>query len=232
MSAMLSDDAIEGAEILAKKLGYLRNGEPNKSAAINYVLEAVHWILKSGGQFTMDDEGKLHLKSEKMNQQKNYELVIFDKDGTLTETVSGEKFVQHPKDQDLRPGIGERLERLRDGGVKVAIATNQGGVAAGYKSLDEAAEELRYCIGLIPAGLYLVAFMATDLEGLECWEWKGTALADVSSEGHSFRKPAPGMLKLAMKRHGIMDPSKCLMIGDRPEDEQAAIAAGMDFEWA
>ena len=39
------------------------------------------------------------------------------------------------------------------------------------------------------------------------------------------------MLRLAMKRYGVSDPKECLMIGDRPEDKQAAEAAGMEFEW-
>jgi D-glycero-D-manno-heptose 1,7-bisphosphate phosphatase len=41
-----------------------------------------------------------------------------------------------------------------------------------------------------------------------------------------FRKPNPGMLKLAAYLHSA---DECLMIGDRPEDEQAAAAAGIKF---
>lgn len=64
LSVMLSKDAIKGAGALAALLGHLRNGKPNRSEAINYVLEAVHWIMKNGGQFTMAEDGKLHLRSK------------------------------------------------------------------------------------------------------------------------------------------------------------------------
>ncbi|KAM3093202.1 HAD hydrolase-like protein [Phormidesmis sp. 146-12] len=45
----------------------------------------------------------------------------------------------------------------------------------------------------------------------------------------NFRKPGPGMLKLAIDNH----PSdRILYVGDRPEDEGAAAAAGIPFKWA
>ena len=82
-----------------------------------------------------------------------------------------------------------------------------------------------------------VILACPDFYGFECWQWGWIAypttgsLFNVSTDGHSFRKPSPGMLRLAMKRHGVTDPNECLMIGDRPEDEEAAKAAGMEFEW-
>lgn len=171
---------------------------------------------------------------------KKYSLVIFDKDGTLTTTVSGERFVQHPEDQKLRDGLYQRLEGLANDGVKIAIATNQGGVAAGHKSMGDLEKELYYLTRIMPGSVARdAAFLACpDFKGSECWQWAWVAypttgmMIDVSTESHSFRKPGPGMLLLAMKRHGVTDPSQCLMVGDRPEDEQAAQAAGMDFEWA
>lgn len=37
------------------------------------------------------------------------------------------------------------------------------------------------------------------------------------------------MIRLAL---GIVNPSECWMIGDRPEDEQCAAAANINFMWA
>jgi histidinol phosphatase-like enzyme len=56
-------------------------------------------------------------------------LIIFDKDGTLTQPISGSTFVQHPHDQQLRPGVAQKLEQLRAEGVAMAISSNQGGCA-------------------------------------------------------------------------------------------------------
>jgi D-glycero-D-manno-heptose 1,7-bisphosphate phosphatase len=57
------------------------------------------------------------------------ELYILDKDGTLTDPIWGGVFVQHPEDQRLRPGVAEKLDRLRSEGAVMAIASNQGGCA-------------------------------------------------------------------------------------------------------
>jgi D-glycero-D-manno-heptose 1,7-bisphosphate phosphatase len=45
------------------------------------------------------------------------------------------------------------------------------------------------------------------------------------------RKPGPGMLREAMSDFEA-DPDETLYVGDRPEDEQAAKNAGVDFVWA
>lgn len=48
----------------------------------------------------------------------------------------------------------------------------------------------------------------------------------VTWEDHLPRKPAPDMLLHLMDQHGL-DPAECVMIGDRPLDTQAGIAAGV-----
>lgn len=72
-------------------------------------------------------------------------LVILDKDGTLVEPASGKEFVQSPGDQRLLPGVAERIAELKAMGAKVAIASNQGGVAAGHKSAGDAVSEMQFC---------------------------------------------------------------------------------------
>lgn len=142
-------------------------------------------------------------------------LLILDKDGTLTTTVSGEKFVQHPKDQQLLPGVAEALQRYADNGWQSVIASNQGGVAAGYKSLDEAIREMRFCWGLIPAINRI--YFCPDLEyGENChvlkcrhqwldWttsgkEWLCDGFGDNPYDSFGgYRKPNPGMIKAAIR---------------------------------
>jgi D-glycero-D-manno-heptose 1,7-bisphosphate phosphatase len=48
----------------------------------------------------------------------------------------------------------------------------------------------------------------------------------LSSEGCSCRKPAPGMILEAAKKHAV-DLSQSLFFGDSDTDEQAARAAGV-----
>ncbi|MBD2153148.1 HAD hydrolase-like protein [Leptolyngbya sp. FACHB-16] len=168
-------------------------------------------------------------------------LLILDKDGTITTPKSGAKFVQSPSDQVLLPGVKEAIDRYAWDGWKMAIASNQGGVAVGRKTLREAIEEMQYCMNLIPKIEY--GFMCPDLEGstyYEIWrlqtgdeEWLWIE-AQVSSRTYpNFRKPECGMLVRAMDVHDPrMLPQNVLYVGDRPEDEGAALAAGVEFMWA
>lgn len=59
-------------------------------------------------------------------------LAVLDKDGTLTTSKSGNKFARNPTDQVLIEGVVEGCQSLIDAGYTLAIASNQGGVAAGF----------------------------------------------------------------------------------------------------
>ena len=48
----------------------------------------------------------------------------------------------------------------------------------------------------------------------------------VTEENHLPRKPAPDMLLHLMAAYGL-DPAECLMVGDRPLDTEAGLAAGV-----
>jgi D-glycero-D-manno-heptose 1,7-bisphosphate phosphatase len=171
-------------------------------------------------------------------------LAILDKDGTLTQPKSGSKFVQSPDDQELMPGVKKAIAALVADGYRLVIASNQGGIEAGHKSLDDAIAEMRYCMELLPE--IDSACFCPDFAGKECWlvnevrafsvleTWKKYQKFDELK--NSFRKPNPGMLYLAQFHyfwHPVdgckLDPASCLMIGDRPEDEQAAEGAGIPF---
>jgi D-glycero-D-manno-heptose 1,7-bisphosphate phosphatase len=177
-------------------------------------------------------------------------LIILDKDDTLVQSVSGAKFVQEPTDQKLMPGVAERIAELRamDGAVLV-IASNQGGVAAGHKSLQDTIAEMRYCLDLLPQ--VDTAFFSHTYEGNDFYavgpegsknhthlgigdylasrptldDYSGIELVALRDTGF-FRKPNPGMLLFAIK---FFTAENSIMIGDRPEDEKAAAAAGIPF---
>src|SRR5579863_3960900 len=74
--------------------------------------------------------------------EKKYRLIVFDVDGTLVETKSGATFRKSADDWQWLPGRLERLQELDKQGVKVALATNQGGVAFGYMKADDITFEL------------------------------------------------------------------------------------------
>lgn len=146
-------------------------------------------------------------------------LFIFDKDGTLCRSRSGQKFINSPADQELIPGVAEKLQALRDAGHKIGIASNQGGVAWGIMTFEVASNIMHHAGRLTGADAY--AFCP--------YHPKGTVAEWAKESGE--RKPGPGMLLRLMDRLGY-SPAETVFVGDREEDKGAAEAAGVRFEWA
>ena len=167
-------------------------------------------------------------------------LAIFDKDGTLVEPVSGQTFVQHPEDQQLLPGVAEGLAAMDADGYTLAIASNQGGVASGHKTLEDCVAEMFYCMKIteIPRALAAHSYeedggavLSFDLHEIAP-HW-----GELTKAKRKFRKPASGMIDAIASRvlgHRLWHSAfeEILFVGDRPEDEQAAAAAGVKFMWA
>lgn len=157
-------------------------------------------------------------------------LLLVDLDGTIREPLSGGPYFQHPQDQRIIEGADVALSRYGDDWLIIGI-TNQGGVAAGHKSIQQCIQEQQYTLKLLPK-LHEIYF-CPDFEGRKCFR-----VTRHNAHSHSqtrwfrqYRKPHPGMLKLAIVRHNQL-PENCLYVGDRPEDEIAAERAGVPFEWA
>ncbi len=174
-------------------------------------------------------------------------LLVLDKDGTLVRPKSGNTFVQRPEDQELIEGVAEAIQRYVADGWTIAIASNQGGVAAGYKSLDDAIVEMQFCLRLCKSIGLTYGFLCPD-DGGSCVKverhhgendgrrfinsgrglWQ---IHDAPFKG-KYRKPDNGMLLLAKEVLFFgAEVNQKLMIGDRPEDQGAAQAAGFDFMW-
>lgn len=161
-------------------------------------------------------------------------LLLVDLDGTIREPNSGQKFIQHPRDQRIIKGADKALAHYHQEGYQIIGITNQAGVAAGHKSLADCFEEQRYTLTLFPQMVQICA--CPDWEGKECWvisQFSSVPIPalDFGYEGAEFRKPGAGMLKLAMWQYDAQ-PQDCFYIGDREEDAVAADAARVHFFWA
>lgn len=156
--------------------------------------------------------------------------IFFDIDGTLTETLSGNTFKQHPKDVKIIPGVVEGLNYFYDY-FKVGIS-NQGGVASGHKTLSDAIAEMRFTLLLLPQLDFI--YFCPDYQGLQCHrvdplsDTAYTRLAE-NDDKYSCRKPGAGMLFLAWQHFNIKLSEDVWMVGDRPEDADCAINAGISF---
>jgi D-glycero-D-manno-heptose 1,7-bisphosphate phosphatase len=160
-------------------------------------------------------------------------LIIFDKDQTLVEPLSGEKYVQHPRDQKILESIdGQRtsllIRDLSNCGYEICVASNQGGVGR-YKTLEEAKEEFTYLLVLFPE---IAGAVFAPGKGYECYEVARRPedlliKSKKIEEPGLYRKPDPDMIGYLAAFYG--DGECHAFIGDRPEDEQAAEAAGIPF---
>ena len=166
-------------------------------------------------------------------------ILFLDCDGTIRQPRGGAKFINHPRDQRIIPGADSAIARYYQQGYCCIGITNQGGVASGYKSLEDAIAEQRYTLKLFRE--LEAIYFCPDYEGLIGWKVTRTGKFKVSNhhrvaelmahEQYRFRKPGAGMIMLAsLEFEGILEES--MMVGDRDEDEAAAAKAGVAFLWA
>lgn len=141
-------------------------------------------------------------------------VLFIDRDGVVNKDPGGwtkTNYVADWKDFHFIPGTLEALKILKEKGVKVIVASNQGGVNKGLYTQAEldhvnslmlkeieksggAVEEVFYCIH-------------RDEDNCDC------------------RKPKPGMLEVAAKKYGV-DPKTTYFIGDASKDISAGKRIG------
>jgi len=136
-------------------------------------------------------------------------LVILDRDGVINE--DSDHFIKSPEEWVPVPGSLEAIARLCRAEYRVAIVTNQSGVARGLLTLD-----------------MLSRIHARMLEHIQR---KGGAIDAVMicphgpDDGCECRKPRPGMLLDLAQRLNI-NLHRVPMVGDSIRDLEAAHAAG------
>lgn len=167
---------------------------------------------------------------------RNEKLLLIDKDGTLVNPHNDKTFPEFPWDQVPIPGMYEKLYQYNFlEGWEIMVISNQGGVIAGYKSQEFAQLEMKYLLQLFPQ--ISECYFCPSL-GESCWRitrseeirYDQSSWVYRGEPAQSFRKPGAGMLTLA---RGLYAPSgEVLYVGDRSEDEQAAINAGIPFLFA
>ncbi len=153
-----------------------------------------------------------------------YGLIVFDADGTLREcTVEGQPCPNREGEWELLPNVREKLSSFdwvgpgEGNGTGYGIASNQGGVGAGYFTGEMAMKLLkdtfREAFGFAPAP-GTIQMCPHDPRG-----------------GCSCRKPNPEMLHNLMDTYGV-PPEEVLFVGDREDDLRTAENAGCHFMWA
>ncbi|MBU7583090.1 MAG: HAD hydrolase-like protein [Nostoc sp. TH1S01] len=166
-----------------------------------------------------------------------HQAILFDIDGTLTGILTGETFKKNPYDVIVLPGVEAGLKyyfHQVPGWLMIGIS-NQGGIDKGHKSIEDTIVEMKNTLELLP---WLSAiYFCPDLQGLNCWKVTNDSVVKMTNQSvkgknfskkNKYRKPGAGMIFQASLDFGI-DLAQSYMIGDRPEDEQAALAARVQF---
>jgi D-glycero-D-manno-heptose 1,7-bisphosphate phosphatase len=159
-------------------------------------------------------------------------LIIFDIDGTLTE-IKPEVLARKPRmvspnkfgEQQPKLGVVAKLAALQNEGIDIALATNRGGVAWGFTTLEEAealAREAAELCGVPDVKVYVCPYHAKA---------RGPRAVREYAVDHDCRKPNPGMLLEAMEDAGA-SPDETVFVGDFETDQQAAENAKVCFYWA
>lgn len=142
--------------------------------------------------------------------------LILDRDGVIN---IDHGYVGFAKDFAFMPGLFPFLRAARDKGYRLAIATNQAGVARGYYTESDFAT--------------LTAHMQAELKRagididlvLGCYEHPEAVLEAYKRQSF-WRKPNPGMVMEICRRLNL-DPARSVMIGDRLGDLEAAQGGGV-----
>lgn len=131
--------------------------------------------------------------------------VLFDRDGTLVEDIP---YNGDPSRVRLRPRVGTALRRLRSAGVAIAVVTNQSGIGRGLLTPGQVVRVNR-----------AIERMIGPIDG-----W--AVCPHGPDAGCACRKPAPGLiLRVAARLRVPLD--RCVVVGDRLTDVEAAAAAGV-----
>lgn len=144
----------------------------------------------------------------------SYRLAMFDRDGTVNvDTVHAHRI----EDCEL---IDETVETMRryaeDPSWRVAVVTNQAGIAKGLYSV----EDMRL--------LHRQMAQMLRERGVEVDAWYFCPHHPDFTGECDCRKPAPGMLLRAMRDFRVR-PTACVMYGDKESDREAAESVGAAF---
>lgn len=136
-------------------------------------------------------------------------LIILDRDGVINQDSI--HYIKSPDECLLLPGSCEAIARLTAAGYRVAVATNQSGIARGY-----------YNVAQLTAIHEKILTSVQEAGG--CIDFI-TYCPHMPDSGCACRKPHPGML-LTIAKHFNCSLTDVPFVGDRVSDIAAAEAAG------
>lgn len=133
--------------------------------------------------------------------------LLLDRDGTI---IEDKNYLADPDGVALLPGAGACLGRLAAKGMRFFLVSNQSGIGRGYFAPEAAQAVNRRMAELLqPFGVRFAAMLFCPHK---------------PEEDCACRKPGTGMWLALREKYGL-DPTRCLMVGDKQEDMRFGAAA-------
>lgn len=137
-------------------------------------------------------------------------VVFLDRDGVINRDSPG--YIKSVEEFEFLPASREALRRLAEHGVTAIIVTNQSALGRGWLTAEGlAAIHRRLCDGVRGHGGHIHDILVCPHR---------------PDENCACRKPRPGLILEAQRRHGI-DLESAVMIGDSAKDIACALNAGV-----
>lgn len=159
-------------------------------------------------------EGFDDIKEIKFKRKSNgysNKAVIFDYDGTLRETISGNIYPADPSDIRIIPGRSEMIAKLKREGYIILGVSNQSGVSKGFLTHEMADKCFKKTNELLGHDIDY-RFCLHSVPPITCY----------------CRKPGPGFGVEFIEKYKL-DPSQCIMVGDLKTDETFAKRCGFKY---
>jgi len=156
-----------------------------------------------------------------LNALENKKAILFDMDGTLTGTFSGNVCANVPHDIFIMPNVFHVIAHCVVKTLSLYMVTNQGGVSYRYMTVPTMWSNLLMVNTML-------GMRFTDIKA-NCFHEKGDP--KVKYRFVDCAKPKPDMACEIMEDYGHTS-EECVLVGDGHTDRLTAENANMDFIWA
>jgi len=156
-------------------------------------------------------QGELQRPALDLNQIDKSWTLFLDRDGVINEERIGE-YVLHWGEFIFGTGVLKVFKKLSDHFGRVIVVSNQRGVGKGLmteEALQSIHLEMQREVEIVHGKIDKIYY---------CTEKDDT---------YFYRKPNPGMAVQALKDFPDIDPSKSIMVGNKPSDMKFGRASGM-----
>ena len=137
--------------------------------------------------------------------------LLLDRDGVINVDHG---YIGQIERFDFMPGLFPFLRQALDAGYRLAIITNQSGVARGYYTAQDHFKLMDWALAHLRDEGITIELV------LECFEYPD-GIVDAYSRESFWRKPNPGMVMQAVQQLHL-DPARSVFLGDNLTDMDAA----------